>query len=92
MSRADASSSDGAKPQVAGAGPEHDFDFFLGSWKVAHRRLKKRLANNNEWEEFEGATRCESILGGIANFNDSVSYRASGTSRGMGLRCKFALG
>lgn len=73
-------------PAPGGSGPQHDFDFFLGSWRVQHRRLKKRLANNDEWEEFEGSTRCESILGGLANFNDSVSTRSGRTYRGLGLR------
>jgi len=26
----------------------HGFDFFMGSWRVHHRRLKERLANNHE--------------------------------------------
>lgn len=73
-------------PAPGDSGPQHDFDFFLGSWHVQHRRLKKRLANNDEWEEFEGSTRCESILGGLANFNDSVSTRSGRTYRGLGLR------
>jgi hypothetical protein len=71
---------------LASRGPERDFDWFLGNWRVKHRRLKVRLANNNEWEEFEGSTTCQSILGGIANFNDSVSHRPGGIARGMGLR------
>lgn len=72
--------------QAAGSGPEHDFDFFLGSWNVRHRRLKQRLVGNNDWEEFDGSTRCLSILGGMANLNDSISYRGGRESRGMGLR------
>lgn len=74
------------KENARRAGAERDFDFFLGSWDVKHRRLKKRLAGNNDWEEFEGSTRCQSLLGGIANINDSVSHRAGGVYRGMGLR------
>ena len=31
-----------------------DFDFLLGSWKIQHRRLKERLKECTEWEEFEG--------------------------------------
>ena len=27
----------------------HDFDFLVGDWRVQHRRLKERLANNHEW-------------------------------------------
>lgn len=74
------------KENARRAGAERDFDFFLGSWDVKHRRLKKRLAGNNDWEEFDGSTRCQSLLGGVANINDSVSYRAGGVYRGMGLR------
>lgn len=74
------------KEDAGRPGAERDFDFFLGSWDVKHRRLKKRLAGNNDWEEFEGSTRCQSLLGGVANINDSVSYRAGGVYRGMGLR------
>jgi len=75
-----------AKPATSGAGPEHDFDFFLGSWNVRHRRLRKRLANNHDWEEFDGSTHCQSLLGGIVNLNESVSHRAGKSNRGMGLR------
>lgn len=77
---------DVAKPASAGTGPEHDFDFFFGVWRVRHRRLKQRLAGNDEWEEFDGSTECRPILGGHANLNDSIVHRGSGTYRGMGLR------
>lgn len=75
-----------AKPVVAGEGPAHDFDFFLGSWRVKHRRLKKRLAGSHDWEEFDGTTTCQSILGGIANMNDSLVNSPNGFHRGLGLR------
>jgi hypothetical protein len=73
-------------PGAATGGAEHDFDFFLGSWKVHHRKLKKRLAGSNEWEEFDGTTICQSLLGGIANMNDSVVNAAGGSYTGLGLR------
>ncbi|HEY7642283.1 MAG TPA: hypothetical protein VH814_21295 [Steroidobacteraceae bacterium] len=63
-----------------------DFDYFLGDWKVQHRRLKERLAGSNDWEEYAGTTRCQAILGGIANFNDSIVHRAGNTYRSLGLR------
>jgi hypothetical protein len=71
---------------ASGAGREHDFDFFLGRWQVGHRRLKRRLASNQEWEEFAGATHCQSLLGGFANINDSIVNRSGGTYRSIGLR------
>ncbi|WP_266172181.1 hypothetical protein [Dyella subtropica] len=75
-----------AKPTAGGTGPEHDFDFFLGRWHVKHRRLKERLTGNHEWEEFDGTSTCQSLLGGIVNLNESVVNRSGGTYRGMGLR------
>jgi len=63
-----------------------DFDYFLGDWKVRHRRLQQRLVGSTEWEEYEGTTRCQAILGGIANFNDSITHRAGSTYRSLGLR------
>jgi hypothetical protein len=74
------------RSQTRTAGSIHDFDFFVGSWTVHHRRLKKRLAANDDWEEFEGSTACQSLLGGMVNLNESVAQRAGGVTRGLGLR------
>jgi hypothetical protein len=66
-------------PQSSGV---HDFDFFIGHWRVHHRRLKERLANNHEWLQFDGTTVTQTLLGGSANIDDNVldlpgdSYRA----------------
>src|SRR5690349_19472718 len=69
----------------AGAAP-HDFDFFVGSWAVKHRRLKQRLVGSRDWQEFDGTCRCWSLLGGLANINERIAYRPDGTSHGLGLR------
>lgn len=63
-----------------------DFDFFLGTWQVKHRRLKERLVGSKEWEEYAGTTHCQAILGGVANFNDSIVHRSGATYRSLGLR------
>lgn len=68
------------------AGSVHDFDFFLGAWNVRHRRLRQRLAGSDDWEEFDGSTTCQSLLGGIVNLNESISHRGGRTATGMGLR------
>ncbi|MCW4460605.1 DUF1579 domain-containing protein [Sphingomonas sp. BT-65] len=73
-------------PLPDGAASKHDFDYFLGSWRVEHRRLRKRLAGSNDWEEFAGRTHCQQLFGGLVNLNESVSYRGGRTSYGMGLR------
>ena len=69
-----------------GRGSIHDFDFFLGSWTVRHRRLRKRLAGSSDWETFDGTTTCQALLGGVVNLNESLAQRESGPTAGMGLR------
>ena len=76
----------GVAPPTGGAGPEHDFDYFFGSWTVQHRRLKVRFAKSNDWETYEGATTCIPLLGGIANLNDSITHRDGKSYRTLGLR------
>lgn len=69
-----------------GTASRGDFDYFLGSWRVEHRRLRKRLAGSNDWETFGGRTRCQQMFAGLVNLNESVSYRSGRASYGMGLR------
>jgi hypothetical protein len=82
-SAAGPNASDGKAEGTSGSG---DFDFFLGTWTVRHRRLKQRLAHDNEWQEFDGTCRVWSLLGGAANINERVVNRPDGVSRGLGLR------
>jgi hypothetical protein len=51
--------------------PQDDFDFLFGSWHVAHRRLRKRLAACTDWDAFGGTSRASPLLGGLANFDDN---------------------
>ena len=53
--------------------PSHDFDFFFGRWKVHNRRLKERLADSTEWEEFDALQECRPILGGMGNQDEFVT-------------------
>lgn len=64
----------------------NDFDFFLGSWTVHHRRLKERLKGCTDWEEFESTTEARKILGGLGNFDEITMERDSGTIHGMTVR------
>jgi hypothetical protein len=50
----------------------HDFDFLAGEWRVHHRRLKERLANNREWIEFNGTCASRKILGGLGNMDENL--------------------
>ena len=63
-----------------------DFDFFIGSWRVVHRRLKERLVNNSEWVEFEGTSTAQKILGGFGNIDDNTLALPDGAYRAASLR------
>jgi hypothetical protein len=63
-----------------------DFDFFMGSWKVRHRRLKERLIGCSEWESFSGFCVVQKTLGGFGNVDDNVVEIPSGTYRAATIR------
>ncbi len=64
----------------------HDFDFLFGRWEVSHRRLKRRLAGDTEWETFAGTMHCRPILGGLGNVDDNVIHRPGGSYEACTLR------
>ena len=64
----------------------HDFDFYMGSWHVHHRRLKERLAGNDEWEEFDGTSVAWPLLDGAGNVDDNLLELPAGTYRAISLR------
>lgn len=82
----DALAQDRAAPPGEGKAAKGDFDFFLGKWRVEHRRLRRRLAASNDWEEFGGETFCQQMFGGLVNLNESISCRGGRRSYGLGLR------
>lgn len=51
----------------------NDFDFLRGKWRVANRRLKIRLQNNDEWEEFDAYSSNQALPGGIGNYDDFLA-------------------
>ncbi len=44
-----------------------DFDFLQGKWKVHNRKLKVRLNNSNDWEQFESELHMKKVLNGLGN-------------------------
>jgi hypothetical protein len=50
----------------------NDFDFLVGSWDLANRRLRKALAGCTEWEEFPSTLWCKSLLGGVGNIDETT--------------------
>jgi hypothetical protein len=81
------STASGIAPQPVDAGPAvHDFDFYMGSWRVHHRRLKERLAGSDEWQEFDGTSTAWPLLEGAGNVDDNLLEAPAGTYRAISLR------
>jgi hypothetical protein len=62
----------------------NNFDFFVGRWTSAQRRLREVLTGSDDWYEFPGVTRCWSVLDGAGNV-DEVTFPTLG-SGGVTLR------
>ena len=67
-------------------GGPNDWDFLVGRWNVAHRRLKARLQGCTEWEEFAGSSVLWPTLGGLGNVDDNVIELPGGTYRAATMR------
>jgi hypothetical protein len=64
----------------------HDFDFLAGTWRSRQRRLKQRLAGNDDWECFEASTTMQRLPGGVVNFDTMVAEDWRPGWVGMALR------
>lgn len=64
----------------------HDFDFLIGKWRVHHRRLKQRLAENQDWAEFDGTTELHVTMGGQGNVDDNFIDLPGGAYRAVSVR------
>lgn len=73
-------------PVFAADRHDTDWDWLLGSWDVKHVRLRKRLANNDDWDEFAGKSAFWKTLGGLANCDENLLHIPSGTYRGLSVR------
>jgi hypothetical protein len=63
-----------------------DFDFLIGTWKVHHRTLKKRLNGSTDWVEFEGDTVGRKILNGLGNLDENLIHTNTGPVHAITLR------
>lgn len=63
-----------------------DFDFFIGSWNIKHRRLTERLKGCDTWEEFSGTSEARKILDGLGNMDEIVMNTPRGQVVGMTVR------
>ena len=62
-----------------------DFDFWHGTWDVRNRRLKRRLAGSDDWEEFDATATARPLLDGWGN-EDEFRTDHDGGFVGMSFR------
>jgi hypothetical protein len=62
----------------------YDFDFLHGRWHSRQRKLRNRLANCQDWDEFTADLHCQPVLGGLGNFDELASPAM--TYAGLALR------
>ena len=63
-----------------------DFAWLVGRWNVQHHRLKERLLNNHDWEDFTGASELWLTMDGLGTVDDNVLNLPSGQYRAVGVR------
>ncbi|MGY4827079.1 DUF1579 domain-containing protein [Sphaerotilaceae bacterium SBD11-9] len=74
------------EPPAMPSSDAHDFDFLFGRWRVRHRRLRERLAGNDDWQEFDGSCNAQPLLGGQGNVDDNLIHLPGGSYRAASLR------
>lgn len=62
-----------------------DFDFLMGKWNVWNRRLAKRLAGSDDWDEFPSKAAARPLPGGLGN-EDVFCTEYGGGFVGMSFR------
>jgi len=63
----------------------HDFDFWMGSWKVHNRCLRERLEGSTDWVEFDATSTARPLLGVLGN-EDEFRTDHDGGFIGMSFR------
>jgi hypothetical protein len=63
-----------------------DFNFLQGLWKVHNRKLKTRLNNCTEWEEFASAINMRTVLNGLGNVENYYAVFDGQPFEGMAVR------
>lgn len=56
---------------------QNDFDFLEGKWSVKNRKLRDRLSNSTQWDEFESILQMKKTgLGNVENYFATLSGKA----------------
>ncbi len=64
----------------------NDFDFLVGHFIMRHKRLKERLKDCTEWEEFDGTAIGKKVLNGLGHTDEVIINRETGYNHGYTLR------
>jgi len=78
----------GRPPAVAptALGPEHDFDFEIGTWRTSLKRRLRPLTGSNDWVEYQGQSVVTPVWGGRANLLELDVEGSAGKIEGLSLR------
>ncbi|MEQ1515987.1 MAG: hypothetical protein ABL931_05810, partial [Usitatibacteraceae bacterium] len=63
-----------------------DWKWLAGNWGVQHSRLRDRLANSTQWDEFQGRSAAWLTMGGLGTVDDNILDLPAGEYRCAGLR------
>lgn len=63
-----------------------DWEWLVGNWDVHNRRLRRRLAGNDEWDSFAGKSAVWLTMGGLGTIDDNILDLPGGSYRGAGIR------
>jgi hypothetical protein len=63
-----------------------DFAWLVGRWNVQHHRLKQRLLDDHEWEDFSGTSELWLTMNGLGTVDDNVLNLPGGQYRAVGVR------
>jgi hypothetical protein len=74
------------QPRAGERDGQHDFDFFVGTWKFHLKRRLKPLTGSNSWVEFDGIDVDRNILNGKANIDELAVDGPTGHVEGLTLR------
>jgi hypothetical protein len=55
--------------QPSATSSQTDFDFLIGKWRLKHEKLRSRLDNCKDWDEFETTVEDFRILEGVGNMD-----------------------
>jgi hypothetical protein len=64
----------------------HAFDLRVGCWAIHNHVLKKRLAENHDWFDYEGTQHLWITMGGYGNVDDNELRKPDGTYHGLSVR------